>query len=255
MAEVIEKTIFKDLEINELSPTSKIYLVGRYAEILFRFDQKLSDQDYFTLGKGADSFKGPNSTKYITFENHFNNLRDLRNKCVHTQNLYVATETEFESAKDVLYYLFSFLFFKYFLNIRFGKNEHVMRLFSILPPKLRAITLGELLNYDKNNIFLIDKAMLAMVKSNDPEAADKVLEDNSDFLKNNIDDFLGESHYNLLREKLKSEKEYFLNCNKMYNNLPEAGTYYKKERENFVALKDKDIDELIVLMDFIYKGF
>lgn len=249
MENEIEKSIFTDLQIPELSETSKIFLIGRYLELFCRFALNVPDNRDFELKNSYLVFKDDDGLKY--FEKAFNAIKKIRNKCVHTKNKHVATKEEFETAKENLNVVYATLFYKFFLKYGFGENKSIVSVFSLLPPKIRVITLERLLLREPNNLLMIEKDIVAKIKADDYEGADKTIELFKGFLEQNY-------YYEDLvqkKEVLKSFHESTKNQKISYSNLPEAGAAYKSHREEFANSTEPDMIEFISIMDFVYRGF
>ena len=108
------------------------------------------------------------------FESTVNKLREMGNKYSHTQNHKISNLEEWIEAENLIWDLFSYLFVQYFLkyNLSLKSDKNVLSMFSQLPTDIRFRTLQKLFEikgYD--NIQLIDKYLLAMVKSKGWEEA------------------------------------------------------------------------------------
>ena len=108
------------------------------------------------------------------FESTVNKLREIGNKYSHTQNHKISNLEEWIEAENLIWDLFSYLFVQYFLkyNLSLKSDKNVLSMFSQLPTDIRFRTLQKLFEikgYD--NIQLIDKYLLAMVKSKGWEEA------------------------------------------------------------------------------------
>lgn len=95
-------------------------------------------------------------------------------KYSHTQNHKISNLEEWIEAENLIWDLFSYLFVQYFLkyNLSLKSDKNVLSMFSQLPTDIRFRTLQKLFEikgYD--NIQLIDKYLLAMVKSKGWEEA------------------------------------------------------------------------------------
>lgn len=273
--ETIEQSIFKDLEIPNLSNSSKIFLVGRYAEILLRYDLGISDEKRFSLENGRKAFEiYKNEMKF--YKKQYNKLLKLRNKCVHTQKKYIATDEDFVRAYESLYCLYSMIFFKFFMQHSFGSNTDILSCFSLLPPKIRYFTIQELYKLDSSNEWLIDKNVLVHIKIGDVSGAEKIVSDKSiflksinmyerfkDIIKNNdnnqlvlgdIDSLKHMTMYDYLMDKIKVIKDNY-DPKQNPQTLQEAGTNYRFLRDSFYQKNNSELNIFLKLMDFVYTPF
>lgn len=75
------------------------------------------------------------------------------------------TESEYVNVLDAVIDLLSVLLINYFDKYKFGSNKRVMSSFSILPPIMRFKVLSFLYEKDSQNIDVIDKLVLSILKS------------------------------------------------------------------------------------------
>ena len=70
-----------------------------------------------------------------------------------------------------LFNIYASLFVLYFKKYKFGTNNEVMRAFSILPPIIRYLVLNELYQQNLDNLSIIDKLSLVLLKAFDKDKA------------------------------------------------------------------------------------
>lgn len=100
-----------------------------------------------------------------------NRIRPLGNKGSHTQRTEEFSKEEVESVENAILDLYALIFIKYFMDIQVNlySSPEVLRLFSLLPPVIRYKTWKYLFEKDKNNIQVVDKLCLAIIKCYDKE--------------------------------------------------------------------------------------
>ncbi|MGT2948270.1 hypothetical protein [Streptococcus devriesei] len=183
--EVLISDLIADIYYSNISISSKIVLLRKLTELITRRFLNLGKSEKMELGDITTSVKNPryktterlNSVDDILredFEATVNNLREIGNKYSHTQNHMTASMEEFLETENLIWDLFSFLFIQYFLkyNLSLKSDKNVLSLFSQLPPEIRFRTLQKLLDIKGfDNVMLIDKYLLSLVKSRSWESA------------------------------------------------------------------------------------
>ena len=177
--EILISDLIFDIYYSELSISSRLVLLRKMTELITRRFLNLGMGEKMELGDITSPEKNP---KYKTterlnnvdkllrkdFESTVNKLREIGNKYSHTQNHKISNLEEWIEAENLIWDLFSYLFVQYFLkyNLSLKSDKNVLSMFSQLPTDIRFRTLQKLFEikgYD--NIQLIDKYLLAMVKS------------------------------------------------------------------------------------------
>ena len=183
--EILISDLIFDIYYSELSISSRLVLLHKMTELITRRFLNLGMGEKMELGDITSPEKNP---KYKTterlnnvdkllrkdFESTVNKLREIGNKYSHTQNHKISNLEEWIEAENLIWDLFSYLFVQYFLkyNLSLKSDKNVLSMFSQLPTDIRFRTLQKLFEikgYD--NIQLIDKYLLAMVKSKGWEEA------------------------------------------------------------------------------------
>lgn len=183
--EILISDLIFDIYYSELSISSRLVLLRKMTELITRRFLNLGMGEKMELGDITSPEKNP---KYKTterlnnvdkllrkdFESTVNKLREIGNKYSHTQNHKISNLEEWIEAENLIWDLFSYLFVQYFLkyNLSLKSDKNVLSIFSQLPTDIRFRTLQKLFEikgYD--NIQLIDKYLLAMVKSKGWEEA------------------------------------------------------------------------------------
>lgn len=183
--EILISDLIFDIYYSELNISSRLVLLRKMTELITRRFLNLGMGEKMELGDITSPEKNP---KYKTterlnnvdkllrkdFESTVNKLREIGNKYSHTQNHKISNLEEWVEAENLIWDLFSYLFVQYFLkyNLSLKSDKNVLSMFSQLPTDIRFRTLQKLFEikgYD--NIQLIDKYLLAMVKSKGWEEA------------------------------------------------------------------------------------
>ena len=183
--EILISDLIFDIYYSELSISSRLVLLRKMTELITRRFLNLGMGEKMELGDITSPEKNP---KYKTterlnnvdkllrkdFESTVNKLREIGNKYSHTQNHKISNLEEWIEAENLIWDLFSYLFVQYFLkyNLSLKSDKNVLSMFSQLHTDIRFRTLQKLFEikgYD--NIQLIDKYLLAMVKSKGWEEA------------------------------------------------------------------------------------
>ena len=183
--EILISDLIFDIYYSELSISSRLVLLRKMTELITRRFLNLGMGEKMELGDITSPEKNP---KYKTterlnnvdkllrkdFESTVNKLREIGNKYSHTQNHKISNLEEWIEAENLIWDLFSYLFVQYFLkyNLSLKSDKNVLSMFSQLPTDIRFRTLQKLFEikgYD--NIQLIDKYLLAMIKSKGWEEA------------------------------------------------------------------------------------
>ncbi|MGG7597981.1 hypothetical protein ACQ4OD_13175 [Pseudomonas sp. WC1] len=162
VAELLNDAIY----LKDRSKRGVISTVRQYAEVVVRRILDLDPNAHVTLGKAeiTSGLKSKSNDNKLLME-AVDNIRLIGNKCTHTQGLDPITEEDVVSVFDSLFDLYAYLFVDYFTRYRFGSSGAIMSSFSILPPIIRCKTLLSLYEVDENNISVIDKCSLAILKA------------------------------------------------------------------------------------------
>lgn len=177
--EILISDLIFDIYYSEISISSRLVLLRKMTELITRRFLNLGMGEKMELGDITSSEKNPkyktterlnNTDKLLRkdFESTVNKLREIGNKYSHTQNHKISNLEEWDEAENLIWDLFSYLFVQYFLkyNLSLKSDKIVLSMFSQLPPGIRFRTLQKLFDVKGfDNIQLIDKYLLAMVKS------------------------------------------------------------------------------------------
>lgn len=191
----------------------------------------------------------------------------------HTQVTATATEAEYLEVEESLLKIYAYLFYKYFQQYPFGSNREIMSSFSLLPPIIRYYALNELYAKDPQNLDVIDKLSLAIMKAFSLDEALTWLDERKDALSQTpsvnetgradlvrqlgpeIGGMLADQApdmYSLCRDRVISASEERDHGGISYDSFETALKYY---REHGVVEGDTpDVKEFNDLMAFVYCG-
>lgn len=289
------KNLLHDTQYIERSNMGKLAGLRQYAEVLVRKILDIGSNYELMLGQvrrnsrnsavrsGMESLGEELSDSLIEI---LNRIKPLGNDGSHTQRTEEFSKEEVESVEDAILDLYALIFIKYFMDIQVNlySSPEVLRLFSLLPPVIRYKTWRYLFEKDKNNIQVVDKLCLAIIKRYDKEMAYKWLEDNAETIEAipypgreeidkydnmhivevlpgtyvakitlNFDEY--DNMYDLLLSKINDPRTSVNESGKMYKSFEEAVKHYKNyKKENITSNSSEEMSALCSLMDFVYLG-
>ncbi len=203
------------------------------------------------------------------------NIKQDGNKFTHTEYLGEVTSNEFDIIVDKLLDMLSFMLINYFETYKFGSRNDVLQSFSLLPPIVRYKVLIFLYSKYPNNVHVVDKLALAIVKAFSREEAIRWTEEEKDNLINlNVmsDKGFAEIAKNkgieiaeIIRLSLPYKNMYELCIDKimkigneidskghLYIDFEGALPYYKQY--GIIDEDSEEIKEFNDIMDFLYLG-
>ncbi|MCQ2529285.1 MAG: hypothetical protein MJ108_09260 [Saccharofermentans sp.] len=252
----IETLISESFYFEKLSNSTKLSNIRKYLEIITRRILKYPNEKNLLLGHEKTleqlSKKGFYSNSF--FKENYDIIKKLGNNNSHTKIIPNAgSDEDVIKAQDALINIYSFLFYDYFTKYRFGHNLDIIRAFSILPPILRFNCLSLLHDNYPENMLIIDKLVLSMVKSFDNNYAISWVNKNKDYLSSKTLSIpyggvtiVTDTYYNVFINKAS------LKYPPLYKTLEEAIKYY--EVNGIVEGDTDEINEFNKLMAFIYIG-
>lgn len=203
------------------------------------------------------------------------NIKQDGNKFTHTEYLEEVTSDEFDKIVDKLLDMLSFMLINYFETYEFGSRSDILRSFSLLPPIVRYKVLIFLYRKYPDNVYVIDKLALAIVKAFNREEAIRWTEKEknnlinldvmSDKVFNEIAENKGIEFAELIRFNSPYKNMYELCIDKimkigneidskghLYINFESALPYYKQY--GIIDEDSEEIKEFNDIMDFLYLG-
>lgn len=264
--ELVLSDLIADIYYSTISMGSRIILLRKLTELLARKFLDLGAGEPMNLGdittheknekfKVTERYKKVDKRQVKDFEKTIDRLRKLGNKYTHTANISDANVDELSIAEDSIWDLFSYLFVQYFLkyglNLKTDKN--ILTLFSVLPPEIRYRTLKKIIDiigYD--NIQLLDKFLLSIVKARGIDEARFWLYNNSKFLQNviypsesEIIEYEENFSQNVLPLKLRNHSNCYSLLVSVLNNTDfqlSSHGFYRDFEEAVVEYRKHDLD-------------
>ena len=286
--EVLISDLISDIYYSEISISSRIVLLRKLTELITRRFLNLGKGEKMELGDITSSVKNQkyktterlNSVDNILredFEASVNKLREIGNKYSHTQTHTTAGLEEWTEAENLVWDLFSYLFVQYFLkyNLSLKSDKNVLSMFSLLPPEIRFRTLQKLITIKGfDNVQLLDKYMLSMVKSRGWEEAHCWLKSNRDKIngvpyptESEIIDYIEDfdedelplqlrkfqNVYGLLSAVIQNSKLKSVSGG-VYRTFEEASKYYHEKNLDFYLSSTDEQIEFKELLSFCFMG-
>lgn len=246
--------------------------IRQYAEVIVRKILDLPPKTRVELGDGKlkHQIEERNNPLLLTAVKEINSIGS---KCTHTQLIKEITEDDVNNAIKYLFDLYASLLIEFFEKYKFGTNLEIVSSFSILPPIIRYITLDYLYQKYPDNLMVIDKLSLALLKTFDEETALNWIEKRKTLLEKmpsiseeaheaNIEKF-GENianciagsapnMYDLCIERVKSVAGDIGRRGKLYDDFESAIVYYQEV--GIVSGSSPDVLNFNSIMEFLYLG-
>lgn len=272
--ESLVSDLIGDAFYTETSYRGKISTIRSYAEVIVR---KLLDFDQskkITLGQDDVKKKIKELPGHEFLEKAIKTILKSGNAATHTQYLEKFSLDDFNQIVNNLLDMLAFLLINYFEKYKFGSRNEVMRSFSLLPPIIRYKVLAFLYKKYPDNIDVIDRLTLAIMKAFSVAEATKWVEDRkNDLLKmkiismkelNKIAEKYGEevaeimlqnasfNMYQSCMKKIFQLRQYITENGPLYSNFEDALPYYRMHGK--IDSDDPEIVEFNDIMDFLYLG-
>jgi len=258
--------------LNGASRRGTIAKIRQYAEVIVRRILNIPKKAKVTLGdeKIMVRIKAQNNPLLL---NAIKNINRIGSKCTHTQLTREITEEDVKVVIDSLFNLYAYLLIEYFEKYKFGMKLEDVHSFSILPPIIRYLTLKYLYSEYPENIMIIDKFSLALLKAFDKETAVKWIEERKEDLEitpsvtkdaekdiiekagvemANIIISTAPNMYDLCNERINLVADDINKNGKLYNDFESAIEYYRLSGK--VSGDTPDVIEFNSIMEFLYLG-
>ena len=283
--------LLNDTQYIKISNRGKLAGLRNHAEVLVRKILNLGNNQKLMLGQiriDSDNRAVVKSLNNLGEELReeliriINNINVLGREGAHTQHIDEFSNEEVEGVEDAILELYALMFIRHFQKIKISvySDPPVLRLFSLLPPVIRYKTWNYLFQRDKNNILIVDKLCLSIIKLYDKKTAYEWLGDNREIIKAipypkaddvehydrihaieihpgknvaivSLDFDNYDNMYDLLYAKICDNRTSNNESGKMYKNFEEAKEYYIEEVKKYSDISDKDF---LDLMEFAYIG-
>lgn len=271
---LVEDLLNDAFYLDARSRRGTISTIRQYSEVIVRKILNLPNDEFVTLGnkKIVETIKTQSNDNPLLL-GALKEIKEIGNKCTHTQSIEVISEQDVSKVINSLFDLYAYLFIAYFEKYRFGDNLEIVTSFSILPPIIRYITLKYLYDNDRTNISVIDKLSLAILKAFDEHQAIGWLNERREELlemssvseegalhleKERGKDVamffvaLAPNMYQLCSDRVKLVANILEENGRLYYDFESAIEYYKKD--GVVDGETPEIVEFNSLMEFVYLG-
>lgn len=257
------------------SNRGKIASIRQYAEIVVRKILDLPESEMVTLGNRAivQQLKQVSGNNQLLMRS-VDNIRIAGNKCTHTQETGQVTEEDIRDCVDNLFNIYACIFVLYFQKYKFGSNNEVMGAFSILPPIIRYLALNELYDHYPENLSVIDKLSLVLLKAFDKDQAIEWVESRKEKLndmlpyteeaieaiRNKYGDYIAQqtidnapdSMFVLCSDRINEVDKIIKRNGLLYNNFEQAKQLYLDK--GILDGDTEEIREFNSIMEFLYLG-
>ncbi|MCY7232563.1 hypothetical protein MK535_04160 [Streptococcus anginosus] len=273
--QILAKDLMGDIFYSETSNRNKIATIRQYAEVIVRKILDINPSKKMTIGANEISKKidALNNSEFL--KEALDNIKQDGNKFTHTEYLEEVTSDEFDKIVDKLLDMLSFMLINYFETYEFGSRSDVLRSFSLLPPIVRYKVLIFLYSKYPNNVHVIDKLVLAILKAFNREEAIRWTEKeknnliNLDVMSNKVFNEIAENKgiefaelikfnspyknmYELCIDKIMKIGNEIDSKGRLYIDFESALPYYKQY--GIIDEDSEEIKEFNDIMDFLYLG-
>lgn len=269
VTDLIGDTFYKDTSVS-----GKISFVRKYAEVAIRKILDIDPNKEVTLGAKNIKNRIKNLPNHEFIESAVETVRGKGNQSAHTQYLEGFDTEDFDNVVDGLFDMFSYLLISYFEKYEFGSRNDVLYSFSMLPPIIRYKVLSFLYQNHPDNISIIDKLVLAIVKAfNADEATEWVEKEKNALIKmetvtekafNEIAEKEGieiaelirnnapANMYILCKMNISQVGDLINNRGVLYTDFESALPHYKAK--GILSGTDQEATEFNDIMNFLYMG-
>lgn len=273
--EALAKDLINDaFYLEQRSRRGTIATIRQYSEIIVRRVLDLPCEDFVTIGnKNILKELEKRSNNNLFLLDSLKRICAMGNKSTHTQEVAEITEDDLKEIIDNLFNLYSYLLIDFFEKYSFGSNLEIVSSFSILPPIIRYKTLRYLNDRYPENMLVLDKLSLAILKVFDRETAINWIEKRKELLENTpsvsekakldmIEKMGNElasmiisdapNMYQLCLNRINSVANTIETRGKLYDDFESAITLYYQE--GIINGDTSDVIEFNSVMEFLYLG-
>lgn len=284
------KDLIRDTTYVNNSPRSKLAGLRDFTEILVRKildigdDEKIMLRDITIKSKSpkiSSALSGINANLRNHFINTIENINSHTRDAHHTQKIKYS-DNEVVFVENLILDLYAIIFIQYFMDIKIDiySEPEISSRFSLLPPIIRYKTWNYLYSIMPNNIMVVDKLLLSIIKVNDKTCALGWLEENKQTIMSipypnseeifrykwahrvpndpsnckislDFDSFI--NMYDLLINKVNDPRTSLNENGKLYKNFEEAKLYFEMFKTD-TSNESKELRKLQDLMEFVYLG-
>lgn len=256
---LILETLNDAIYVKGLSNRGKAAAFRKYGEILLRKVLNVEEWSHLKLGGQKEQISKLDVNGKLLW-GAIENIRKKGNIGSHTGDAEKITENDIIELHDSIQDIHAVIFVKFFTkgeDYQFGRTQEIVSAFSILPPNLRLKVLKILYEAEKNNVVIIDKLALAILKTGGLEASLDWLEEHKDDLSS-MSPFpettvnMSSNMYEISTQRVLNVGETLKRRGILYSTYEEAKALY--ERSGFVMGSTNVVKEFNSLMQFIYLG-
>jgi len=168
--------LLHDTNYVDISNMGKLSGLRKHAEVMVRKILNIGSDTKLMLGEvrnnshnsavnnGIQNLGAELSNKLIEIVNRINPLGSAGTHTQHTESF---SDEEVEGVEDALLDLYALIFIRYFSDIQISIYSHplILHAFSFLPPVIRYKTWCYLYEKDRNNIQVVNKLCLSIIKT------------------------------------------------------------------------------------------
>ncbi len=247
--------------------------IRQYAEVIVRKILNLSTDETVELGNGKLQHKLKELNNPLLL-NAVKNINHIGSKCTHTKLIREISKEDVDSTMRSLLDLYASLLIEFFEKYRFGSNGNIVSSFSILPPIIRYITLNYLYDKHPDNLMIIDKLSLSILKALSKEEAIQWIETHKEVLEK-TPTITEEAYQDICRKmgaevaeiwRLSAPQNMYVLCYNrvhlvakkiekdglLYNDFESAIIYY--QQNGIVKGNSTEVKEFNSIMEFLYLG-
>lgn len=284
------KDLIRDTTYVNNSPRSKLAGLRDFTEILVRKFLDIGDDEKIMLGDITIKSKSSKISSALSginanLRNHFIDTIEKIN--IHTRDAHHTQKIKYSDnevvfVENLILDLYAIIFIQYFMDIKIDiySDPEISSRFSLLPPIIRYKTWNYLYSIMPNNIMVVDKLLLSIIKVNDKICALGWLEENKQTIMSipypnskeifrykwahrvpndpskckislDFDSFI--NMYDLLINKVNDPRTSLNENGKLYKNFEEAKLYFEMFKTD-PSNESKELRKLQDLMEFVYLG-
>lgn len=274
-----------------ISNRSKMARMRDFSEIIIRKILNIGNDTPLMLGEIklnspnkiiAQCIQNIDQQLKIKFVNSIEKINKMTRNAHHTEQTNKFADSEVQIVEEEIFELISMIFIQFFIDIKVDiyTEPEILFVFSLLPPNIRYKTWHYLYKKDSNNIQVVDKLCLSIIKANSKEDAIDWLKSNKTTImaipypsnqeihkykmlhsdKSNpkickvpLDFESYNNIYDLLMDKVNNPKTAINEHGKMYSSFEEAKVHFEQFKIMF-SNKSNNLYKLFDLMEFVYIG-
>lgn len=263
-----------DIFYVDTSLRGKVSTIRTYAEVIVRKVLDIKPNKKITLGKPDIKSKISSLPNHEFIELALQNIKEKGDSYIHTECLDKLVSEDLDKIIDSLFDMLSFLLINYFEKYEFGSRNDVMTAFSLLPPIIRYKVLSFLNKKDPDNIAVIDKLVLAIMKAFSidealcwiekeknhltqmktvsEKAIRAISEKQGPLVAEIIQRSAPDNMYILCKDKISNVGAITSKQGTLYSDFESALPYYKSR--GILGGEDTESKEFDDIMDFLYLG-